>query len=103
MEKLTDFERSVLEIIKLIPRGKVTTYKLIAEALNRPRASRAVGNALNKNPLIHKVPCHRVIKSNGEVGGFALGIEKKMKYLNQEGVVIKNGKVVEFDKKIYRI
>lgn len=101
MKNLSVFEISVLQIIKKIPRGKVSTYKQIAQALNRPGASRAVGNALNKNPYIHKVPCHRVVKSNGEIGGFALGKEKKIKYLNEEGIVIKNGMVENFSEILY--
>ncbi|HQJ58151.1 MAG TPA: MGMT family protein, partial [Candidatus Pacearchaeota archaeon] len=74
-------------------KGKVTTYKEIARKLNS-KAYRAVGNAMNKNPYAPKVPCHRVVKSNGEVGGFAFGVKKKIEMLKKEGVYIdKNNKI----------
>lgn len=78
---------------RLIPRGKVSTYKLLAKAVGRPRAARAVGNALNKNYDL-RVPCHRVVRSNGAVGGFRDGIAVKEKILINEGVKIIKGKVV---------
>ena len=74
------FKDKVLELVKKIPKGKVTTYKLIAEKL-RTKAYRAVGNALNKNPFIGLIPCHRVIRSNGEIGGFRNGAKKKLQML----------------------
>ncbi|MEX0920591.1 MAG: MGMT family protein [Candidatus Pacearchaeota archaeon] len=77
--------------LKKVPKGKVTTYKEIAKSL-QPKAYRAVGNAMNKNP--HKdVPCHRVVKSDGDVGGFAKGTKEKIKLLRQEGIEIKKEKV----------
>ena len=81
----------VYNIVKTIPKGKVTTYKEIAEQLNT-KAYRAVGNALNKNRN-KDVPCHRVIKSNGEIGGYAHGKNKKIKILKSEGIKIKNNKI----------
>jgi len=87
------FAKQVYELTKLIPKGKVSTYKEISRALGDSKASRAVGNSLNKNPYAPKVPCHRVIKSNGEVGGFANGTKKKIIILNKEGVLINKGKV----------
>ena len=88
--KLT-FSEKVYKFISKIPKGKVSTYKEVAKFL-KCRAYRAVGNALNKNPYT-KIPCHRIIKSNGEVGGFATGTNKKIKMLKKEGVEIKNGKI----------
>ncbi len=88
------FDENVLDLIKRIPEGKVTTYKEIAKALDTG-AYRAVGNALNKNPYWPDVPCHRVVKSNGEVGGFARGSDEKIKLLEKEGVVICGGKIPE--------
>ena len=73
-----DFSRRVYDLCRRIPKGKVTTYKIIAEKLGT-KAYRAVGNALNKNP--HKdVPCHRVVGSDGSLTGFAHGIKRK-KYI----------------------
>lgn len=63
------FGEDVLELVSQIPRGSVTTYSEIARVLGKPRAYRAVGNALAKNPNPEKIPCHRVIRSDGSVGG----------------------------------
>ena len=89
---LMGFNDSVWEVCKSIPKGKVSTYKEIAKALNT-KAYRAVGNALNKNPYAPIVPCHRVVNSDGGVGGFARGQEQKIRLLESEGVEIKDGKV----------
>jgi len=79
-------------LAKQIPRGKVSTYKAIAHALGT-NAYRAVGNAMHNNPFAPSVPCHRVVKSNGNVGGFANGTKKKIELLRSEGVDIKDGKI----------
>ncbi len=89
------FAEKIFERLKKIPAGKVTTYKALAVAAGNPNAARAVGNILNGNPNLISVPCHRVVKSNGDVGGYALGTEKKIKLLRKEGVEIKNVKVGE--------
>lgn len=99
---LTDFEKEVYEAAKRIPKGKVSTYSEVAKAIGRPKSVRAVGNALNKNPFAPGVPCHRVVKSNGGVGGFASGAKRKIKMLEEEGVRIENGKVVNFKKALYK-
>jgi methylated-DNA-[protein]-cysteine S-methyltransferase len=83
----------VLKLVSAIPRGKVTTYKELARAVGRPRAYRAVANALARNPYPVKIPCHRVVRSNGEVGGYRLGVRRKVKLLVQEGIKIENGKI----------
>lgn len=95
------FDQRCYELLKLIPKGKVTTYKLMAEALGT-KAYRAVGNAMAKNPEPIAVPCHRVVKSNGEIGGYALGVEKKIALLESEGVRIENGKVADLAALLYR-
>ncbi|MFP4401643.1 MAG: MGMT family protein [Candidatus Nanoarchaeia archaeon] len=80
------FNERVYEIVATIPQGKVMTYKEVAHLLNC-RAYRAVGNALNKNPYsTSKVPCHRVIKTNNEVGGYGWDVERKIELLEAEGV-----------------
>jgi methylated-DNA-[protein]-cysteine S-methyltransferase len=88
-----NFPQKVYNLTSLIPKGKVSTYKKIAQALKNPHAARAIGNALNKNPYTPKVPCHRVIKTNGEVGGFAKGTNRKIAMLRVEGVVVNKGKI----------
>ncbi len=87
------FAEGVYRLAKKIPKGKVSTYKDLANALGNPKAVRAVGNALNKNPFAPKVPCHRVIKSDGSVGGFASGTRNKIKLLRREGIILRNGKI----------
>ncbi len=85
---VTEFQKLVYDAVRRIPRGQVMTYKGVAVAIGRPRAARAVGNALNKNPYAPEVPCHRVIKSDGSVGGFASGSPKKRAMLKKEGVTL---------------
>ena len=80
----TEFEISVLEETKKIPYGKTKTYSDIAKAIGKPKAARAVGNALRKNRTPILIPCHRVIKSDGTLGGFSMGLEWKKKLLEQE-------------------
>lgn len=82
----TDFQIMVWKEIKKIPKGKVRTYKEIAVAISRPKASRAVANACGKNPFPLKIPCHRVIGSNGYIGGYSAegGIKKKIELLKLE-------------------
>ncbi len=87
------FNEKVWELAKKIPKGKVTTYKELAFALGSCNSSRAVGNALNKNPYWPSVPCHRVVKSDYSIGGFSKGTEEKIKLLEKEGVKIKNHKI----------
>ena len=103
------FAEKVYLATQQIPAGKVATYAQIAHAIGRPRASRAVGNALNKNPNPYPdlalrsftrrrdasklVPCHRVVRSDGSLGGFASGAKKKQVLLAKEGVVVKGGKI----------
>ncbi|MFA4887670.1 MAG: MGMT family protein [Candidatus Nanoarchaeia archaeon] len=96
-----NFNEQVWELTKKIPKGKVTTYREIARALHT-KAYRAVGNALNKNPYAPNVPCHRVVKSDGSLGGFASGCEHKIKLLQEEGVEIKDNKVADFENKLYK-
>lgn|SRR3989344_6874846 len=95
------FNEKCYAILRKVPKGKVTTYGSIARAL-KSKGYRAIGNAMNKNPYSPKVPCHRVVKSNGELGGFAFGVEKKIEMLKKEGVVVKNGKV-DLDKYFYKL
>ena len=96
-----NFNEKCYAILSKVPKGKVTTYKALAEALNT-KAYRAVGNAMNKNPYAPKVPCHRVVGSDGSMTGFASGIKNKIKMLKKEGIEIKNNKVdlINFEHKL---
>jgi methylated-DNA-[protein]-cysteine S-methyltransferase len=86
------FNEKVWAICARVPKGKVTTYAAIARKLGTV-AYRAVGNAMNKNPYAPRVPCHRVVGSDGSLTGFAAGLEKKKRLLKAEGVAFANGKV----------
>ena len=97
---ITPFQRSVYEICKQVPAGKVTTYKAVGEALGI-KGYRAVGMALHRNPFAPDVPCHRVVTSDGGIGGFAFGVEKKIEMLRKEGVIVRGGLVVGFEEKLY--
>lgn len=87
------FAEAVWKACARIPKGQVATYGIIAQMIGKPQSARAVGNALNKNPFAPEIPCHRVVRSDGSVGGFASGSPKKVKLLASEGVEIKNGRV----------
>ena len=93
LKNKTQFEKDVLFATFRIPMGKISTYKRIAEKLGRPKAYRAVANALHKNPLWPVVPCHRVVCSDGSFGGPKRGAEGRRSTVAKEGVPIKNGKV----------
>lgn len=101
----TEFQAACYEIISKVPTGSVTTYGAVAEALARrgfpSGASRAVGNAMNRNPFAPKVPCHRVVCSDGTLGGYAGGARKKISLLEREGVTVKAGRVAEFATRFY--
>jgi|TARA_Y100000031_G_C8203313_1_gene377355 methylated-DNA-[protein]-cysteine S-methyltransferase len=86
------FNERCYDLLRKVPKGKVTTYKEIAEALGT-KAYRVVGNAMNKNPYALKVACHRVVGSNGELVGFAHGLKKKAEMLRKEGIQIIKGKI----------
>jgi len=99
---MSSFSERVWEVIKRIPEGRVSTYKEVALALDC-RAYRAVGGALNRNPFAPVVPCHRVVSSDGSLGGFASGCADKIRILKREGVLVKGNKVVDFDKKFFKL
>ena len=84
----TPFQHHVWDALRKIPYGEVRSYKEIAEAVGSPKAFRAVGQAVHNNPIALIVPCHRVIASDGSLGGFAAGPEMKMKILTLENVIL---------------
>ncbi len=95
------FNENVWKLCSKVPKGKVTTYKEIAKALNT-KAYRAVGNALNKNPDSSIIPCHRVVGSDGSLVGFAKGLRKKAEMLRKEGIKVKDKRILDFEKALYR-
>lgn len=86
-----NFSDGVYDVVRKIPRGRVVTYKDVAEAIGSPRAMRAVGGALHKNHS-PEIPCHRVVCSSGEAGGYNRGRRAKIKILLSEGVKIQDGR-----------
>ena len=92
---------SVFQLTRRVPAGKVTTYRVIAAHLGNPKLARAVGNALNKNTDFKNIPCHRVVRSDGHVGGYARGGSEKIKKLRREGVLIKQGSVVDLPSRLF--
>ena len=95
------FNERCYKLLKLVPEGKVTTYREIAKALNS-KAWRAVGNAMAKNKHLFVIPCHRVVRSDGSIGQYALGPDKKSELLIKEGVAVTNGKVQDLDRFIHQ-
>jgi len=101
-----NFDERVWKLMERIPRGNVTTYGQIARKLNT-KAYRAVGNACRKNPYAPRVPCHRVVRSDGTIGGFGgktsgKTVEEKTLLLREENVEVRNGRVVDFEKVLFR-
>ena len=103
-----NFNEKVWKLCRKVPKGRVTTYKALAEALNT-KAYRAVGNAMNRNPYgilecssNEMVPCHRVVDSKGHLHGFAHGLKKKAILLRSEGIIIENNAIKDFEKVMCR-
>ena len=86
----TKFQKKVWNYLKTIRKGTVKTYKQVAIAINRPKSARAVANAVGKNPFAPKIPCHRVIRSDGQLGGYSGkgGIKTKKLLLKKEGIML---------------
>ena len=86
--KGTKFQVKVWKYLKSIPKGEVRTYLQVAKAINKPKAVRAVANAVGKNPYAPRIPCHRVIRKDGSLGGYSGpgGIKTKKKLLKSEGI-----------------
>jgi len=95
--------QKVYSLINKIPKGKITTYKELGKRL-KTKAYRAIGQALKKNPNAPQVPCHRVVCSDGKVGGYQgkKNNSKKIGLLKKEGIIVEKGKIKDFEKKLYR-
>ncbi len=92
---MTPFAEKTYALLKTVPRGRVTTYKALADALGT-RAYRAIGQFMRTNPYAPMVPCHRVVASDGTIGGFNGGVAKKIRLLRAEGVKVSGNKIVDF-------
>jgi len=96
-----NLEDRVYKKLLKVPPGMVTTYGELAKAVGLKNGQRVIGRIMNKNPYPVIVPCHRVIKSNGQIGGYAWGEKIKTNMLSKEGMKIKNGKITDLEM-IYR-
>jgi methylated-DNA-[protein]-cysteine S-methyltransferase len=95
-----NFNQKIYQQLKKVPWGRVTTYKALAESLGS-KAYRAVGTAMKNNPFAPQVPCHRVVTSTGSIGGYkgfktGNAIKEKAQLLKKEGIIIKKGKIQNF-------
>lgn len=92
--------KEIYKLVKQIPEGMITTYKDIADALGDTRTcvARVVAKVLHENPDLENIPCYRVVHSNGDIGGYKLGIEEKIRRLKKDGIKIKYGKIANFNK-----
>jgi methylated-DNA-[protein]-cysteine S-methyltransferase len=97
-----NIDKKIYKKLLEVPKGKITTYGELAKAVGLKNGQRAVGKIMNKNPYPVIIPCHRVVKSDGKIGGYAYGEEIKFDMLTREGIVIKNGKILDLENKIYR-
>jgi methylated-DNA-[protein]-cysteine S-methyltransferase len=97
-----NLEQKVYKKLLNVPKGQITTYGDLAKAVGLKNGQRVIGSIMNKNPYPVLVPCHRVVMSTGKIGGYAYGEHVKMKMLSDEGIQIINGKIENFDKKLFR-
>lgn len=96
----TDFQQRCYALLQQVPMGRVTTYAELAHALGT-KAYRAVGTAMAKNPNPVMVPCHRVVKCDGRLGGYVFGCARKQQLLASEGVSVVEGRVVDFEQRMF--
>ena len=90
------------DLVRQIPKGKVSSYGSVAEALGDKVSSRAVGRMMNQNPDADDMPCYKIVHSDGRLGGFGLGIDDKIRRLNQDKIMVKDGRVVDFESYLFK-
>ena len=97
-----NLEQKVYKKLLEVPKGQITTYGELAKAVGLKNGQRIIGKIMNKNPYPVIIPCHRVVMSTGKIGGYAYGEQIKINLLNDEGIQIKNGKIIDLKNRIYR-
>ena len=97
-----NLDEKIYKKLLQVPKGQITTYGELAKAVGLKNGQRAVGKMMNKNPYPVIIPCHRVVMSTGKIGGYAYGENVKTKMLNDEGIEIQNGEIIDLKNKIYR-
>ncbi len=97
-----NLEQKIYKKLLEVPKGQITTYGELAKAVGLKNGQRAVGKIMNKNPHPVIIPCHRVVMSTGKIGGYAYGKHVKAKMLSDEGIEIKDGKILDWEDRVYR-
>jgi len=97
-----NLEQKIYKKLLEVPKGQITTYGELAKAVGLKNGQRIIGKIMNKNPYPVIIPCHRVVMSTGKIGGYAYGEHVKIKLLNDEGIQIKNGKILDLQNRVYR-
>jgi len=97
-----NLEQKIYKKLLQVPKGQITTYGDLAKAVGLKNGQRVVGRIMNKNPYPVIIPCHRVVMSTGKIGGYAYGEHIKAKMLSDEGIQIKNGKIMNLENTVYR-
>lgn len=97
-----NLDKRIYKKLLEVPKGKVTTYGELAKSVGLKNGQRVVGKIMNRNPYPVIIPCHRVVKADGHVGGYAYGDSIKSNMLIREGIKIKNGKIFNLENSIYR-
>ena len=97
-----NLEQKIFKKLLQVPKGQITTYGELSKAVGLKNGQRVVGRIMNKNPSPVIIPCHRVVMSTGKIGGYAYGENIKTKLLNDEGIQIKNGKIMDLENIVYR-
>ena len=97
-----NLEQKIYKKLLDVPKGKIATYGDLAKSVGLKNGQRVVGKIMNKNPYPVIVPCHRVVMSTGKIGGYAYGEHIKTKMLNDEGIKIQNGKILDLKNKLFK-
>lgn len=95
-------DKKIYKKLLEVPEGKITTYGDLAKAVGFKNGQRAVGKIMNKNPYPVIIPCHRVVRSDGKVGGYGYGEDIKINMLKREGIKIKDGKILDWEDTVFR-
>ena len=95
-------DKKIYKKLLLVPSGKITTYGELSRAIGLKNGQRVIGRVMKNNPFPVIVPCHRVVKSNRDIGGYAFGVDIKRNMLTKEGICIKNDKIENFEKSFFR-
>jgi methylated-DNA-[protein]-cysteine S-methyltransferase len=97
-----NLDKKIYKKLLEVPEGKITTYGELAKVVGLKNGQRAVGRIMNKNPYPVIIPCHRVVKSDGKVGGYGYGQDVKINMLTKEGIKIKDDKILDWENTVYR-